>query len=232
MTAPNSRSSSMLPERSYPGSTTASRPRMIPRWHSMLSFAQAAATWRTVFDCTTPPHTTQSAPSANAAPSENSSLRTLLPPPPSPVQSSRLTHSEPSPTAAPRRRIGSSGVGKCANRTRGNARKRASGSLPLNVDPMRALYQGLVTATYAVAETWYARGVGGAAAREAKLLYHGSRSASHGIGQSKRGRAGALTPPEGPDRARSTPTATSTTSPTPNGPPSSPALPNPASPRW
>src|SRR4051794_33364567 len=78
-----------------------------------------------------PPVTNVSHPRANASAQRYSSLRALLPPPASPVQSSRLTHSAPGSMsrAAPSRSIGSSGVGKWA-RDRRSSTAPTVGSRP------------------------------------------------------------------------------------------------------
>src|SRR5688572_23996954 len=65
-----------------------------------------------------PPVTTTSAPHARASPSRYSSLRALLPPRPTPVRSSRLTHTS-TPSASDSRGAAWSGVGRVARRTRG-----------------------------------------------------------------------------------------------------------------
>ncbi len=82
---------------------------------SSPSRAPAAAVIRQWFDCAAPTVTRAPAPAASASPQRNSSLRALLPPPPSPVRSSRLTHS-----LAPPSRVGpaSSGVGSVASGAR------------------------------------------------------------------------------------------------------------------
>src|SRR5687768_13826011 len=65
-----------------------------------------------------PPVTTTSAPQARASPRRNSSLRALLPPRPTPVRSSRLTHTS-RPSASDSRGAAWRGVGRVARRTRG-----------------------------------------------------------------------------------------------------------------
>jgi hypothetical protein len=89
----------------------------------------AAAVWRTWFDCTAPCVTRVSASCSNAAPSRNSSLRVLLPPPARPVQSSRLIHRS-SPSSSDSRGSGSSGVGRWARRMRAK-RARCMGRFPV-----------------------------------------------------------------------------------------------------
>src|SRR5438093_5055503 len=87
--------------------------------HRRQSLAAAAAVIRTWLLWRPPPVTSVSLPLFSASAQRYASLRALLPPPASPVQSSRLTHSAPSaiPRAAPMRSAGSSGVGTWA---RGN----------------------------------------------------------------------------------------------------------------
>src|ERR1700722_16932557 len=111
MRAPKSSSSSRFPCGAAPGG---------PGWPARTrvtarpSRAPAAAVSRAWLDWAAPVVTRQSAPSRSAAARVRSSLRTLLPPPPRPVRSSRLSHSRPPrrPTAAPSRGAGSSGDGK------------------------------------------------------------------------------------------------------------------------
>ena len=67
---------------------------------------------RAGLDCTTPPHTTQSAPACWAAARSNSSFRILLPPSPSPVQSSRFIQSVVRPICAASLGAASIGVGR------------------------------------------------------------------------------------------------------------------------
>src|SRR5438093_4478237 len=88
--------------------------------HASPSRLAAAAVMRTWLLWRPPPVTSVSQPWAMASAQRYSSLRTLLPPPASPVASSRFTHSAPSaiPRRAPSRGIGSSGVGRCASAIR------------------------------------------------------------------------------------------------------------------
>src|SRR6056297_1216257 len=86
----------------------------------MPSLAAAAAVWRAWFDWVAPWVTTISAPSACASAIRYSSLRVLLPPVLRPVQSSRLIQMSGPPRWSLRRGMYSSGVGRCARRTRGN----------------------------------------------------------------------------------------------------------------
>ena len=79
----------------------------------------AAAVMRTWLLCRPPPVTNVSAPWSSASAQSSSSLRTLLPPPASAVRSSRFTSKPPDgkPSSAPKRSIGSHGVGSGANDT-------------------------------------------------------------------------------------------------------------------
>ena len=88
------------------------------RWTSRPSTAPAAAVIRQWLDWPAPTVTSVRAPVRSASPHRNSSLRALLPPAPSPVRSSRLTHSR-APPGRPGPR--SSGVGSVARRDRGTA---------------------------------------------------------------------------------------------------------------
>jgi hypothetical protein len=108
--APNNDDSSWLP------TGTSGRSPESTRCTSSPSTAPAAAVMRQWFDWAAPTVTSDRAPAACAAPHKNSNLRALLPPMPSPVRSSRLTHSRTSPgSSGPR----SSGVGNVASRARG-----------------------------------------------------------------------------------------------------------------
>ena len=96
--------------------------------HARPSFAHAAA--RSGARGSTARRRTSrraSAPSASARPSRNSSLRVLLPPPASPVQSSRFSQTRGPPTASRSRSHGCSGVGQCPSWTRGCAARMSIG---------------------------------------------------------------------------------------------------------
>src|SRR5690349_11737544 len=70
-----------------------------------------------------------SAPSSMAWPSRNSSLRSLLPPAPRPLTSSRLIRTGGLPSAAASLGASSSGVGQLPSATRGNALRSMGASL-------------------------------------------------------------------------------------------------------
>jgi hypothetical protein len=70
--------------------------------------------------CAAPVVTSVVAPAASAWAQAYSSLRTLLPPPPSPPRSSRFSQSVSSPIAAASRGAGSTGVGHVPSRTGGS----------------------------------------------------------------------------------------------------------------
>src|SRR5439155_9659848 len=88
--------------------------------HASPSRLAAAAVMRTWLLWRPPPVTSVSQPWTFASSQRYSSLRALLPPPPRPVASSRLTHKVPSAMSrwAASLGIGSSGVGRWARTTR------------------------------------------------------------------------------------------------------------------
>src|SRR5262245_7647963 len=87
----------------------------------MPSFAAAAAVARAWFDCTPPAVINVSAPSARAAAPTNASLRTLLPPNPNAIASSRLMkRGDDVPRRAARRGIGSTNDGVETSGSMGN----------------------------------------------------------------------------------------------------------------
>ena len=96
-----------LPDSDADGSPARTRTTFKP------SLAPTAAVSRAWLLCGAPLVTNVVAPWANAVPASHSSLRTLLPPPPSPVRSSRLIHksSSPRPSATPSRGAGSQRCG-------------------------------------------------------------------------------------------------------------------------
>ena len=95
-----------------PGSAAPSAGRTATRWTSRPARAPAAAVSRAWFDQRRPVVTSASAPSASAAPTRNSRLRSLLPPNASGSRSSRLIQSSTRPPrAADSRGSGPSGDG-------------------------------------------------------------------------------------------------------------------------
>ena len=106
--APNSPSSATLPSPGSPADPASTRTTLSPSRAPAAAVNRAWLLWRA------PQVTNVSAPRASAAPQSHSSLRTLLPPPPSPVRSSRFTQRSvgPSPSARASRGAASSGVGQ------------------------------------------------------------------------------------------------------------------------
>ena len=89
--APRMLLSRMFPTCRYPGPASLVHPQCSKaHWNPHL--AAAAAVCRVWFDWIAPTVTSVSAPVRKASPTRNSSLRDLLPPPASPVRSSRLIH--------------------------------------------------------------------------------------------------------------------------------------------
>ena len=107
---PISRSSNTLPLFKYVASFVSIRCSNTAV-HANPSFAATAAVCRTWFDCTAPCVTKWSAPRAKASPAKYSSFRTLFPPPPIPVKSSRLIQISGPPKARVKFGSNSKGVG-------------------------------------------------------------------------------------------------------------------------
>src|SRR5690606_19954634 len=115
--APRRSSSSRLPRRSAGSSPARTRTASSP------ARAATAAVSRAWLLCAAPVVTSTSAPAARASASATSSLRSLLPPPPMPARSSRLSQiwSGSRPRAALSRGAGSSGVGVTSSGSMGDA---------------------------------------------------------------------------------------------------------------
>ena len=95
-----------------------------------------AAVCRTWFDCTAPWVTRWSAPWARASPTSHSSLRILLPPVATTVQSSRLIQISGPPRWRVRFSSFSSGVGVGNIRTRGNRARCMQASIETRISAM------------------------------------------------------------------------------------------------